>query len=169
MFKFLKSIFDTKNFKTDENIVQDYNKGFAKKDFEIDLSCYTRKKDFLSSYEKKLYFLLLKYISTECNNKYTVFPKVKASDLLYINWRWYHTPLNRVNQLHIDFVIVDNQKNLMPILLIELDDKSHFLQERKIADWKKDKIFNKIWPKLIRIKWYLDENTVKENIGKYLV
>lgn len=135
---------------------------------EIDLNIYSKKSNFLTPYEKQLYLQLLKYLDTTFPNKYSIFPNVKVSDLIKIDKSKWKVWLNRINQLHIDFVIVNNEKNFEPILAIELDDKSHNLEKRKLVDEKKNKIFNHVGLKLIRIKWFINEDNIKNNIWIHL-
>ena len=156
IFGYIKSNLQTDEINKPEKIKSD-----------LDLNYYSKKQSFLTPYEQQLYLHLINYLNKNFPNKYSIFPNVKVSDLITIHTKYY-APLNRINQLHIDFIIVENEKNFNPVLAIELDDKSHNLEKRKIVDEKKNKIFNHIGLKLIRMKWFINEDNIKNNIWIHL-
>lgn len=59
--------------------------------------------------------------------------------------------LNTVSQKHADFVLCD-WLTMTPVLVIELDDKSHASQRAKIADEVKDNALRQAGIKLLRIQ-----------------
>jgi hypothetical protein len=91
---------------------------------------YSAKKYFFSAAERSFYEILKRLVSAE----QTVFAKVRLADLVYVSkgassWQ---SHFNRINRKHIDFVLCD--RNLAPIVAIELDDSSHDEKDREARD-----------------------------------
>ncbi|CRZ34529.1 uncharacterized protein DUF2726 [Herbinix hemicellulosilytica] len=82
---------------------------------------------------------------------YVICPKVGLKDFItvtgkkdYLKW------FRKISQKHVDFLICD--KNLRPIMAIELDDSSHELKKAKKNDEFKNKLYKHIGFPLIRVK-----------------
>jgi len=102
-----------------------------------------RKKEILTKAEKQFYFILQKEIKSE----YKIIPQAVLSAFIDCNEFLYR---NKINRKTIDFLIVDNQLNI--VCGIELDDKSHNKYKRIKRDEFVNSVFNHIDIKLLRIK-----------------
>jgi very-short-patch-repair endonuclease len=92
---------------------------------------YERIRSLLTPAERS-FFEVLRGITGE---EILVFVKVRMEDLLYLPKG---TPerqsyINRVRSKHVDFVLCDREK-ISPILVIELNDRSHESQSRQDRD-----------------------------------
>jgi len=91
---------------------------------------YSAKKYFFSIAERSFYEVLKRLISED----HTVFAKVRLADLVYVSKgsssRQSH--FNRINRKHVDFVLCN--RDLAPLVAIELDDSSHDDEEREARD-----------------------------------
>jgi Protein of unknown function (DUF2726) len=79
---------------------------------------YSRRNCLFSGAERSFYEILQRLTP-----EHTVFAKVRLAELVYVQGtvsRQVH--LNRIDRKHIDFVVCD--KNLAPVVAIELDDTS---------------------------------------------
>jgi len=85
--------------------------------------------------------------------KYRVFCKVRLADIVTVpgdrrdEARWFR----RVARYHVDFVICDPQTTA-PLLVIELDDRSHEADRRSKADEFKDKVLSAAGMPIYRVK-----------------
>ncbi|MDD5065310.1 MAG: DUF2726 domain-containing protein [Phycisphaerae bacterium] len=118
---------------------------------------YYRRSHVMSSPEQVLYFRLVEALP-DC----IIFSQVQLSRLLgvgkgsdFIFW------FNKINRMSVDFVICDKSSQIISI--IELDDKTHDLEDRKIADLKKNKAISDAGIKLIR--WYVGSLPSVADIG----
>ncbi len=108
---------------------------------------YPYKARKLLSNAEKLFFETLR----ECvPSGYMLFAKVKLSDIIESTINSKREYLNRINQKHIDFLLVD--KAYKPALALELDDKSHDLPSRMSRDDFIDKSLGAAGIKIIHIK-----------------
>lgn len=91
---------------------------------------YSRKNYFFSAAERSFYEVLKRLLPAD----FTVFAKVRLADLVYVSKgtgsRQSH--FNRINRKHIDFVLCN--RDLAPLVAIELDDASHDEDEREERD-----------------------------------
>jgi hypothetical protein len=92
-----------------------------------------RRKDYLLSQAERSFYEVLR-VALE-GSDLQIFPKVRLWDLL---WLPAGTPdrraqMNRVTSKHVD-VVICNRQHLRPMLVIELDDKSHDLEDRQARD-----------------------------------
>jgi hypothetical protein len=124
---------------------------------ESDIWPYYRRSHVMSSPEQVLYFRLVEALP-DC----IIFSQVQLSRLLgvrkgsdFIFW------FNKINRMSVDFVICDKSSQIISI--IELDDKTHDLEDRKIADLKKNKAIADAGIKLIR--WYVGSLPSVADIG----
>lgn len=87
---------------------------------------YSRRNYFFSAAERSFYEILRRMTP-----EHTVFAKVRLAELVTIkptNSRQSH--LNRIDRKHIDFVVCD--KDLAPVVAIELNDGSHQSPDRQV-------------------------------------
>lgn len=108
------------------------------------------KTGLLTPYEYKFY----NFIKDEAEKlNYIICPKVRLADICKSTDKEIKH-FNKISAKHLDFLICD--KNLKPIFVIELDDKSHLSAKAKANDEFKNKVLNKIGLPLKRIttgKW----------------
>ncbi|GAA6132796.1 DUF2726 domain-containing protein [Halopseudomonas sabulinigri] len=92
-----------------------------------------------------------------------IFTQVQLSQMVSIKkghsfQRWFA----RISRMSVDFVVTD--KNLNTIAAIELDDKTHYLDEqRQAADAKKDKVLTAAGIRVIR--WRCEVMPSKDQIA----
>ena len=95
---------------------------------KTDVLPYSRQNYFFSAAERSFYEILRRLTP-----EHTIFAKVRLADVVYVKGtvsRQAH--LNRIDRKHLDFVVCD--KNLAPVLAIELDDASHDRLDRRARD-----------------------------------
>lgn len=92
---------------------------------------FKQKQYFLTKNEKDLFLLL--HSLEELQNFY-IFPQLHLSTLLQVKdeARDMMGKFEYINKLFVDFVIFD--KNLNPVVVIELNDQSHLWNSRKSRD-----------------------------------
>jgi hypothetical protein len=91
---------------------------------------YSKKKYFFSAAERSFFEILRRLLPLD----HTVFAKVRLADLVYVSkgassWQ---SHFNRINRKHLDFVLCD--RDLAPVVVIELDDSSHDEEDRQSRD-----------------------------------
>lgn len=110
------------------------------------------------------FYKQLKPIADKLN--YAIICKTRVADLIDIQkgltkseWQ---TAFNRINKKHIDFILC-KPENLLPVLLIELDDNSHDTEKRKERDEFIEKVLNLTGYKLLRTRGTaeLEDNIIK--------
>lgn len=96
------------------------------------LNPYKRKSQFLSDPELKLFNLLN---SLNFNNEFYIFPQLHLSTLLMVKNEAIDMKgkFDWLNSLYVDFVLFD-KKSMEAKLVIELNDKTHFWNNRKARD-----------------------------------
>ena len=95
---------------------------------------YSRRQDFFSAAERSFYEILLALAP-----EHTVFAKVRLADLVYVNGsapRQSH--LSHIDRKHIDFVVCD--KNLVPVVAVELNDALQAPDDRRVRDEYVEKV-----------------------------
>lgn len=108
---------------------------------------FTKCPSLLTAGELRFYRVLLRAMPEGL----AVFVKVRVMDLLSVlpdAWHQYGAP---GSGMHVDFVLADG-KTLVPILVIELDDKSHAWPEAQKKDAFKDMAFASAGLPLMRVK-----------------
>jgi very-short-patch-repair endonuclease len=89
---------------------------------------YSRRNYFFSAAERSLYEILRRLTP-----EHTVFAKVRLADVVYVNGTVSRQSyVNRIDRKHLDFVVCD--KNLAPVVAIELDDACHRGGELRARD-----------------------------------
>ena len=96
---------------------------------KIDSLPYSKQKYFFSAAERSFYEILRRLASD-----HTVFAKVRLADVVHVNkgseaWQ---SHFNRISAKHLDFLLCD--RNLAPVVAIELDDSSHDEGGRRSRD-----------------------------------
>jgi hypothetical protein len=109
---------------------------------------YSKKQYFFSAAERSFYEVLKRLISPD----YTLFAKVRLADLVYVTkgttaWR---SHFNRINGKHIDFVLCN--RDLAPVVAIELDDSSHDEEERQARDEFVDRVLTSAALPIVHIR-----------------
>lgn len=96
------------------------------------LNPYRRKKYFLTFSEKALYKILEEYVK---DKNILIFPQLHLSSFLEINEDNNDLlgKFNWINKLSVDFALFDKQ-SIQPLLIIELNDPTHFWNSRKTRD-----------------------------------
>ena len=89
---------------------------------------YSRRNCLFSAAELS-FFEILQRLTPE----HTVFAKVRLAELVYVKGTVSRqTHLSRIDRKHIDFVVCD--KNLAPVVAIELDEASHQQRDSRARD-----------------------------------
>ncbi|MCL4199372.1 MAG: DUF2726 domain-containing protein [Phycisphaerales bacterium] len=93
---------------------------------------YRRKDWLLTKGEKAFYDVLCMAVNV---NRHRIFCKVRLSDLLWLPKGAHEQQphRNRIQSKHVDFVICSADA-LRPLLVIELDDRSHEREDRRQRD-----------------------------------
>ncbi len=124
---------------------------------------YYKNEDFLTLSEKKFFNTLKQIIKDE----FLIFPQVNLASLVQVDaGRWetykYRNPINRKT---VDFCIFKKQV-LEPLLVIELDDFTHFRSDRVVRDRNVDKVLEQAGIPILHIKTKDSENIV--NLSKQI-
>ncbi len=141
---------DNLQFKTNNETYIDKEK------YQLSKKKYTKKEEYQTNCEKYYY----KIIKEEFETKYDIFPQVPLSSVIKKNKdfeKQYQNELFRI----IDFGIFEKETQ-KPLLLIEINDKTHKQQNRIKRDNKIKEICNNANIKLIT--FWTDENKNKEYI-----
>jgi very-short-patch-repair endonuclease len=110
-------------------------------------------------YYKRSYFLskaetsFFRVLQTVIKDSYHIFPQVSLKSLVGVKGRTgnYYGYWNKINKKVVDFVVFSKQE-MMPLLVIELDDSSHQLPERSNRDAFLDKLLYGVGIKILHIK-----------------
>lgn len=130
----------------------------------IKFSSYTARKQLLTKAEFNFYLQLVKAV----NGKAQIFCCVRVADVVdvkqSITGRRRLQKLNPIAQKHFDFVLVDNQTNIL--CCIELNDSSHDKKDRKQRDKFLTKVMDAAGTPLLWVKAASQYDT--DVIRKYL-
>jgi hypothetical protein len=110
---------------------------------------YRRRDEFLSPAERSFFGVLNQVVGIST----LICPKVNLADLFYVPSRdasEYRVYTNKIDRKHVDFVLCDPM-TLMPILGIELDDRSHQRADRQQRDHLVDNVFAAAGLPLVRV------------------
>jgi hypothetical protein len=96
------------------------------------LNPYKRKQYFLTAPERELFLLLQKCINSD---QHLIFPQLHLSTLLVVKDETadLQGKFDWLNRLFVDFVIF-KKDSIEPALVIELNDSTHFWNNRKARD-----------------------------------
>ena len=134
--------------------IEDLLSGNGKK--ELDEYPYKLRDDFLSPAEKSFYLTLKNCVSEWAD----VCPKVNLGDVFYAtckNFGERQSYTNKISRKHIDFLLCD-KKTALPLLGIELDDKSHDKAKRQERDQFVETVFEKAGLPLERVNVRMSYN-----------
>ena len=108
---------------------------------------YSKKKYFFSAAERSFYEVLRRVVP-----EFTLFAKVRLADLVHVSkgsgaWQ---SHFNRINRKHLDFVLCN--RDLAPIVAIELDDSSHDEEDREARDAFVDQVLAAAALPIVRVR-----------------
>lgn len=106
------------------------------------------KRYFFSRDENAFFGTLEKVLA---GTPYRVFPNVRLDDLFDVQKGAPKGTRNRIQNKHVDFLIVDARDAYRPVLAIELDGRSHESGKQQYRDAVKDVAFKSAGLKLIRL------------------
>lgn len=120
---------------------------------------------FLSPYEHNFYEALKPLANV---NGFTIMSKVRLADIVEVekgfNKSEYFTYFAKIQSKHVDFLLCDKQ-TVNPLLVIEIDDKSHERQDRIKRDKFVDNLFRTVnLPILHTNNIQTLENQIKEKM-----
>jgi hypothetical protein len=106
-----------------------------------DVYYYTKNDGYLLTEHEFRFLKLLKLVLEE--RKVLIFCKVRLGDLVYAKgtkrgWGFGH---NQISRKHVDYAIC-NATNSKILLVIELDDSSHYAYDRRMRDEFVDSVLN---------------------------
>jgi very-short-patch-repair endonuclease len=127
-----------------------------------------RKKDLLmTSAERELFGVLVGLVG----NEYLIFSQIHLATILDHkvvgqNWR---SAFRHIDEKSVDFVICD-KKSTKLLLVIELDDKTHEFENRRIRDEEVERILSEAHIPLLRIenKGLFDKGLIATQLKNYL-
>jgi len=109
------------------------------------------KNNFLMTASERSFFAVLKEI---VGDDYLVFSQVSLSSLLSVQkvgrWVDYHS-FNKIQAKRMDFVLCE-KTTTEPLLVIELDDASHFQGDRIRRDKFLDEVFNDVGIPILHVR-----------------
>jgi hypothetical protein len=113
------------------------------------IKAFPYKTTYLLSKSESVFYSSLKPVCDKYG--YIICPKVGLKDFISVTakkdyFKWF----SKISQKHVDFLICD--KNLRPIMAIELDDKSHESQKAWKNDNFKDWLYENLDFPLKRVK-----------------
>lgn len=110
---------------------------------------YRRKKELLSRAEFS-FFRVLQSVASD--NEWVVCPKVNLGDLItpIAGTEKWQTWRNKIDRKHADFVLCDAE-NMQPVMVVELDDKSHGSAKAQKRDADKDRALGAAGLPIVRI------------------
>lgn len=129
---------------------------------------YERKKFFMTSAEHEFFNVLTKIVGEH----YYIFPQAHLPSILdhKIPGQYYSAAFSHINQKSVDYVLCDKEY-LSPKLVIELDDKTHEREDRKVRDVEVEQMLKEAGLPLLRIDNHGTFNEeelrsrIKENIS----
>lgn len=113
------------------------------------------RKSYLMTNHEKTMFGELRQSVPECN----IFVQVSFSAIL---WSPSQATRNKYNRKIIDFVITDQNFNILAV--IELDDKSHDTQEQQEKDQERDNILKTAGYKVLRYRYMPPKDQLRKDI-----
>jgi hypothetical protein len=121
---------------------------------------YKYQKRFLMSVNEKAFYNELSVICKKLG--FLLFSKVRLIDLIEPVSKDDRGAKQHVIQKHVDFVLC-HSSTLMPVLVIELDDKSHDSERRQQKDADKDKALESAGLPILRTRSSarLEENIIR--------
>lgn len=123
-----------------------------------------KRKDFLMSWAEHEFFDIL---VEAVGDKYYVFPQIHLTNILdnkVVGQNW-KGAFRHIDEKSVDYVICD-KAYIKPLLAIELDDKTHGQENRRLQDGEVERILSKAGLPLLRFENHGNFN--KEEV-KYTV
>ncbi|SMB91884.1 DUF2726 domain-containing protein [Deinococcus hopiensis] len=106
-------------------------------------------KRYFFSRDEKAFFGTLEGVLRD--TPYRVFPNVRLDDLFEVQKAAPKGTRNRIQNKHVDFLLVDARDAYRPVLAIELDGRSHERVRQQHRDAVKDVAFKSAGLKLLRL------------------
>lgn len=141
-FDFIFDLFNLNNYDEDEEEVEEKEEN----------NVYSLKKSQITNCEKYFFNILNKYFS----NEYDIRPQVPLSSIIEKKKNYSNEYQNELNRI-VDFGIFDKTTQ-EPILLIEINDRTHYTKIRRLRDEKVQHICSSAGIKLIKF-WTKFENS----------
>lgn len=110
---------------------------------------YTKKKYLISRAEHEFYDALVAAVGGD----FYIFAQVHLPTLLdhKVKGQSWQGALSHINRKSVDFVLCD-KSYISPLLAIELDDKSHLIEDRKERDNEVERILSEARMPLLRVE-----------------
>lgn len=126
---------------------------------------YVKAENLLTKNERECYKLLRKFAD---KYDYDVFCKVRLADMVLVEkgTKEYMKWFNKIKSKHIDFVIC-NAYETDPVLLLELDDRSHLAKDRIERDDFVDAVCKKCGINIVHI-YRSDFSNIEKILKEYL-
>lgn len=137
----------------------------ANKSNVLSFHSYKEKGALLTAAELQFFNVLKKSVA----NNETIFAKVRQADILEVvhikKDSHFWKSFNRISQKHVDFVLCDSETS-QPLIIIELNDKSHYRQDRINRDIELREAIRNTKIKLveIRVSSYYTIDAIKKSI-----
>jgi len=108
---------------------------------------YRRKERLMTSVEADFMQVLLEIVG----DKYRVFPQIHLSSVLdhKVEGQTWKYALGHINSKSVDYVVSDKDQ-FRPLVAIELDDKTHDRESRRLRDKEVERIFAEAKLPLVR-------------------
>ncbi len=143
--------------------------GWFSRKFPIKGYEYRKKMCIMTEAEMKCFGILFQAVE----DKYYIFPQVHLSSFLdpLAFGRSRYGAFRHINGKSVDFVLCD-KRELSPLLVIELDDRSHERQDRRSRDQEVERILKNAKIPILRLKYGYTTDPIKlatiieENIYK---
>lgn len=125
-----------------------------------------------SEYLTKAELAFLQILRQSVNGMYEIVPQVPLGSIVRVknNSKDYYTYYNQIDRKILDFVLF-NKLNFKPLLIIELDDSSHNLPDRKNRDKFVDKVLEVVKIPILHlpVRNTYDTNEINLQINKLLI
>lgn len=127
-----------------------------------------KRKDFLMSRAEHEFFDILVDITKD---QYYVFPQIQLSTILdnkVVGQNW-KGAFRHINEKSVDYVVCD-KAYIKPLLAIELDDRTHERENRKVRDGEVERILNNANLPLLRFgnNGYFNKEEIQRLISEKL-
>jgi len=131
---------------------------------------YEQKSEYLTKAE----LVFLKVLRQAINGSYEIVTQVPLGSIVRVksNSKNYYKYYNQIDRKILDFVLFD-KSNFKPLLVIELDDSSHNLPDRKNRDKFVDKVLGVVKIPILHLPTRYSYNTselidnIKQNMQTY--
>jgi hypothetical protein len=126
---------------------------------------YHKKDSLITRPEHEVFDILVEIFG----DAYYVFPQVHLSSFLFTERGQGKGAFSHINQKSVDYLICD-KAYIKPLIAIELDDRSHQEEERKIRDENVEQVLQQVNLPLVRIENHgsFDKQKIKEQIFSVL-